>query len=113
MALLFRRFVAANLSDRIVQALQDRQHLRPHASIREALEAASAMTGFCTSASDEALAALRIDGATKVGRLTGCELSQLGRAIYRIWRPRPGLSAERANARDLSRHADDHSHNTR
>jgi|SRR5687768_13867087 len=90
MSLLFRRFVASNLSDRIVQALQERQHVRPHATVSEALDAAAAATGFCTSASDQALAALRLNGSDKIGRLTGCQLSQLGRAIYRIWRPRTG-----------------------
>lgn len=88
MSPLFRRFVAANLSanlsDRIVQALEDRQHLRPHATIQEALDLAAAMTGFRPSASEQALAALDMDGSAKIGRLTGCQLSQLGRAIHRI-----------------------------
>ena len=80
-----RRFVAAAAADRIVSQLQSQQHLRPHQSVREAVDRAQADTGFCPRAAEQAITSLQLNASGKIGRLRGCELVQLGRTIYRVW----------------------------
>ncbi|HYE18167.1 MAG TPA: hypothetical protein VEA69_06970 [Tepidisphaeraceae bacterium] len=82
----YLRFVSSRSADRIADALTEQQYVAPHQSVGAALDAARAGVGFCALAADRALASLRLDPATTIGRLRRTELMQLARAIYRGWR---------------------------
>lgn len=72
--------------DRVVQELHRQQHVRPHQPLEAALVAAQRRVGFCPDAAREAVGALKLDSAGKIGRLRNCEMVQLARVICRIWR---------------------------
>src|SRR5262245_48381150 len=76
----------AESSDALLNGLSTEQHIHPHESVAEALEAARQKIGFCPLAGENALRWLQIDGATTIGRLRRTELMQLSRCIYRFWR---------------------------
>ena len=71
--------------DAIVELLTDRQHLRPHLSVREVLEQATSELGCCPIAIDRATAWLNLDTSRAIGRLRRSELLQLARSVHRFW----------------------------
>ncbi|MBC8107565.1 MAG: hypothetical protein H7Z14_13320 [Anaerolineae bacterium] len=71
--------------DSIVQLLTNRQHLRPHLSVREVLEHATAELGCCPIAIDRATHWLNLDTTRAIGRLRRGELLQLARSVHRFW----------------------------
>jgi hypothetical protein len=82
----YLRFLAVGSAERIVDALSQRQHLRPHQNIEEALAAVSEELGVCPGAMSGAVASLHIDSSRSMGRLRRTELTQLARTIHRLWR---------------------------
>ena len=72
-------------SDRILQDLTNRQHLRPHQTLGNALEAASEALGYCPLAAQTALLWLRLDGSATLGRIRRSQLAQLANSIHRFW----------------------------
>jgi hypothetical protein len=82
----YLRFLAVGSAERIVDALSERQHLRPHQAIGEALAAVGEQLGICPQAIAEANNSLHIDASGSIGRLRRTELIQLARTIHRLWR---------------------------
>ena len=82
----FMRFLAVGSAERIVDALSERQHLRPHQAIGEAVAAVGENLGVCPQAAAEAINSLHIDASRPIGRLRRTELTQLARTIHRLWR---------------------------
>ena len=78
--------VTDTASDRVVNLLTTRQHLRPHQPVRDVLQSAMDHLGCCPIAVRRAVEWLQIDPATPVGRLRRSELIQLGKSISRFWR---------------------------
>lgn len=72
------------LADRLVSLLQAQQHLKPHQTVAQALDRIRQQAGLCPSLCGEALELLQLDASRKIGRLKGCELTQLGRALGRL-----------------------------
>jgi hypothetical protein len=84
-ALLLRRWLSVD-SDEILNALTDRQHVRPHDTVAAAVGETCDRLGVCPNAAAEALRWLGVDTNTPVGRLRRTELMQLARSIHRFWR---------------------------
>ena len=82
----YQRFLAVGSAERIVDALSDRQHLRPHQAVGEAVAAVGDQLGVCPMAASEAVNSLHVDASRPIGRLRRTELMQLGRTIHRLWR---------------------------
>src|SRR4051794_18613243 len=82
----YRRFMAAGDSDRLVDALSEQQFLKPHQTVKDAVNSVVGQLGVCPDAARVAMEALRVEPATRVGRMRRTELMQLGRALYRHWR---------------------------
>jgi hypothetical protein len=82
----YLHFLAVGSAERIVDALSERQHLRPHQPISEALAAVGEQLGICALAVGEAVNSLHVDASHPIGRLRRTELMQLGRTIHRLWR---------------------------
>jgi hypothetical protein len=82
----YLRFLAVGSAERIVDALSQRQHLRPHQSVGEALAVAGEQLGICPTAASEAINSLHVDASRPIGRLRRTELIQLARTIHRLWR---------------------------
>lgn len=80
-----RRLPSNAPADRIVSALQTQQHLRPHQTVTQALEAAGEEIAFCPEAAESAMSLLELSPASKVGRLRSTQLTQLARTIARLW----------------------------
>lgn len=76
-------FVSA---ERLISQLQAQQHLRPHQTVLQAIDRAGLNANSGLTASRQAMDMLRIDPLRKIGRLKGCELIQLARAIWRLSR---------------------------
>lgn len=79
-----RRLLSNAPADRIVRALQTQQHLRPHQTVAQALEAAGGEIAFCPDAAASAIALLELSPAAKIGRLRSTQLTQLARTIARL-----------------------------
>jgi hypothetical protein len=73
-------------SDRLVSLLQSQQHLRPHQTVGEALDQVRRQAGFAAGLAGEAIDLLQLDVSRKIGRLKGCEVTQLARAVWRLWK---------------------------
>lgn len=84
--------------DSIVQLLTNRQHLRPHLSVREVLEQAITELGCCPIAIDRATQWLNLDTTRAIGRLRRSELLQLSRSVHRFWRASSSFTAANADA---------------
>ncbi len=84
----FLRFLRDGSAEQIIEALQTRQHLRPHQPLIDAVVALAEQVGFCPDAATKALKVLSLDAHRPVGRLRSSELMQLGRVIHRLWRHR-------------------------
>jgi hypothetical protein len=82
----YQRFLSVGSAERIVDALSQRQHLRPHQNVAEALAAVAEQLGVCPGAIGGAIASLHIDSSRPIGRLRRTELTQLARTIHRLWR---------------------------
>ena len=82
----YLRFLAVGSAERIVDALTERQHLRPHQALAQALAAVAEQLGICPMAVGEAINSLHVDASVPIGRLRRTELMQLGRTIHRLWR---------------------------
>ena len=82
----YLRFLAVGNADRIVDALSVQQHVRPHQTIRQALEEVREELGICPQAVDGAVQVLQMKQEETIGRLRRTELIQLGRTIHRLWR---------------------------
>ena len=82
----YLRFLAVGSAERIVDALSERQHLRPHQPLGEALAAVGEQLGICPMAVGEAINSLHVDASSPIGRLRRTELTQLARTIHRLWR---------------------------
>jgi hypothetical protein len=74
--------------DQLLNVLTMRQHLAPHAALRESLRRLVAELDVCPQAIEQSLAWLKLDGSKSIGRLRRTELMQLARTIYRIWQQR-------------------------
>jgi hypothetical protein len=81
-------------SDRILQDLTDRQHMRPHQTLGEALEAASESLGYCPLAAQTALSWLHLDPHSTIGRLRRSQLAQLANSIHRFWQQALAMAAQ-------------------
>lgn len=73
-------------AERIISQLQAQQHLRPHQTVVQAIDRAGLNVNSGPAASRQAVDMLRIDPLRKIGRLKGCEVTQLARAIWRLSR---------------------------
>lgn len=82
----YERFLAVGSAERIVDALTERQHLRPHQAVGEAVRAVGEQLGICPAAAGAAINSLNVDVSNPIGRLRRTELLQLGRTIHRLWR---------------------------
>src|SRR5689334_2565290 len=82
----YQRFLAVANADRIVDALSEQQHLRPHQSIDLAVQSVVDKLEICPQAASQALQTLQLTPTQAVGRLRRTELIQLGRTIHRLWR---------------------------
>jgi hypothetical protein len=82
----YQRFLAVGSADRIVDALSDQQHLRPHQSAAQAVQAVVDRLEICSEAASQALQTLQIQQSQAIGRLRRTELIQLGRTVHRLWR---------------------------
>ena len=82
----YLRFLAVGSAERIVDALSERQHLRPHQPLGDALAAVGEQLGICPMAVGAAVNSLKVDGSRPIGRLRRTELTQLARTIHRFWR---------------------------
>lgn len=82
----YLRFLAVGSAERIVEALSQRQHLRPHQPAGEAVTAVAEQLGVCPIAVGEAIASLHLNSTRAMGRLRRTELTQLARTIHRVWR---------------------------
>ena len=82
----YLRFLAVGSAERIVEALSQRQYLRPHQTVGEAVSAVGDELGVCPQAAGEAINSLHIDASRPIGRLRRTELTQLARTIHRLWR---------------------------
>lgn len=69
----------------ILSHLTDRQHLRPHASVREVVEQTIERFGCCPQAIARAMDWLKIDPNSAIGRLRRSELVQLAMSVHRFW----------------------------
>ena len=87
---------ADETSNAIVALLTDRQHLRPHLSVREVLEQATRELGCCPIAIARAAEWLNLDATRAIGRLRRSELLQLARAVHRFWHSQPVVDVESA-----------------
>jgi len=85
-------------SDCILQDLTDRQHLRPHQTLGQALEAASESLGFCPRAAETAISWLHLDPASTLGRLRRSQLAQLANSIHRFWQQALAMSPQSQTA---------------
>ena len=85
-------------SDCILQDLTTRQHLRPHQTLSQALEAASEALGFCPRAAETALSWLHLDGSATLGRLRRSQLAQLANSIHRFWQQALAMSPQSQTA---------------
>lgn len=72
--------------DAILNDLSNRQYLRPHQTLREALDAAGSALAFCPLAAESAVEWLGLDATRLIGRVERTELIQLSRSIHRFWR---------------------------
>jgi hypothetical protein len=79
----------------IVDLLTNRQHLRPHLSVREVMQQATEELGCCPQAIDRAIDWLKVDPNQSIGRLRRSELLQLARSVDRFWHET--AAAEKAN----------------
>ena len=82
----YLRFLAVGSAERIVDALSERQHLRPHQPLGQALATVGEQLGICPMAVAEASNSLHIDASASIGRLRRTKLIQLARTIHRLWR---------------------------
>jgi hypothetical protein len=80
--------------DSLVLLFTDRQHLRPHLSVREVLEQATTELGCCPVAIDRATAWLNLDTTCAIGRLRRTELLQLARSVHRFWQIASAIDVE-------------------
>jgi hypothetical protein len=71
--------------DALLTYLSSRQHLHPHATVHEVLDATIGSMGCCPRAIDRALEWLGIERTRAIGRLRRSELVQLARAVHRFW----------------------------
>lgn len=69
----------------ILEHLTTRQHVNPHATIRDAIDQAIERFGCCPAAIERGMEWLGIDPAQSIGRLRRSELVQLARAVHRFW----------------------------
>jgi hypothetical protein len=83
--------------DSIVQLLTNRQHLRPHLSVREVLEQTTTELGCCPIAIARATQWLNVDTSRSIGRLRRSELLQLARSVHRFWQSESASSNEAAD----------------
>lgn len=86
-------------ADRIVHQLQVQQHLKPHQTVAKALDCVGRQAGFGAALCGEALELLRIEPSRKIGRLKGCELTQLARAVWRLWKQPASIPSAAVPAR--------------
>lgn len=85
-------------SDCILQDLTNRQHLRPHQTLGQALEAASESLGYCPRAAETALSWLHLDPSATLGRLRRSQLAQLANSIHRFWQQALAVAAQSQTA---------------
>lgn len=77
---------AATTARRILAVLTERQYLRPHLPIREALMRIALDLRVRPAVMDEALRWLQLDSQRSIGRLQRTELAQLACSIDRLRR---------------------------
>lgn len=69
----------------ILEHLTTRQHVNPHATIREAIDQTIERFGCCPAAIQRGMQWLGIDPSQAIGRLRRGQLVQLARAVHRFW----------------------------
>lgn len=90
----YLRFLAVANADRVVEALTRQQHVHPHQTVGQAMEAVREELGICPAAPGRAIEALQLQPAQPVGRLRRTELIQLGRTVHRLWRQSVAVNPE-------------------
>jgi hypothetical protein len=96
---LLRRLIQSDL-DNLLEALSNRQYLRPHEPVSASLAHAVETLGVCPQAVEQAVGWLQLEPSTPVGRLRRTELTQLARSVYRFWRQRTTTAAPAAESSD-------------
>ncbi len=69
----------------ILAYLTERQHVRPHGTVQQALEGAMKRYSCCPQAVERAMQWLGIDSTHPIGRLRRGQIIQLARAVHRFW----------------------------
>ena len=92
---LFRQAGVAEVDD-LLGALSTAQYLNPHEPLAQSLNRTGDALGVCPQAVSHAVAWLRVDAATPIGRLRRTELMQLARSIHRFWRQAVAAAADPA-----------------
>ena len=80
-----RKLLGAD-SEMVLEALTRRQHLHPHAPLKQVLQETIDELHCCPQAVSRAVEWLELDWQKPIGRLRRTELTQLARSIYRLWR---------------------------